>query len=80
MPTLSSCFKRKYLPTVDSLHNSIVLICWHGARAKSQNGYDTLASAGVKPNYKANRRKERSDELNPFPVGSFIVRSFRGEG
>ena len=28
MPTVSSCFNRKYLPSFDSLHNVILLICW----------------------------------------------------
>jgi len=64
-------FPAKYLPTFDSLHNVTVLICWHRARVTSQNGSDTLSSAGVKPNYKANRTKERSDRQNPFTVRSF---------
>lgn len=38
---------------------------------------DILSSTGIKPNYKANRKKEKSHEKNPFTMGSFIVRSFQ---
>lgn len=64
-------------PTFDSSHIMVSLLSWHRAGAASQNWSDILSSAGVKPNYKANRIEEKSDEQNPFTVGSFTGRSFQ---